>query len=212
MLPKNSALADALSRAGIKGTKSFSELEEEEAHARKTEEIIRENERLKKIEEERASYRELLERTSAFEKLWSESKSRNFVIHLLYAILPFEKIHYLWDWPKGVVQRSCSFCHQELMTKTEAFEKSSELAEASISNIARELRGEITNAALESYRTVFGNKVWATGAEETNTLFCPACMKNFSDWIELKLMEESDQQFSSIIRKIRIKHVENRKR
>jgi len=207
MMPKNSALAEALAKAGVKGTKTLSEFEEEEARVEKEQERVREEERKRKVEIERQAHQAFLKRTEPFEKLWKESKSRGFMIYLLHAFLPFENISYLWEWPKGTVQRCCNFCRQELMTKTEAFTKSQELAEVSLKNMARELRGEIPNGAIEDYRTVFGNKVWATGAEGTTTLFCPSCAQNFTDWVQNKLLHEGGfGQFSKTVERIHKKH------
>lgn len=180
----NLALGEALTKAGIHGTVSLSQIE------RSFE---------KKAEKSHSTPKKpAIEDTSKFGKMWENEKSRKFVTHLLYSFLPFTKVHFPFKWVDHQ-DRKCCVCQYPLLSKCDILDKADDLFNATIEQF-RTGENEIDKVT----RKVFDKKMLAIASPESRSVFCPVCWDEFQTWVQNKVLLNDDPEFKKIFKKVRI--------
>ena len=134
---------DAFVKAGIIKESDIllkEQQKKKEEQEKKQQALKEEDERREKSKKE---WQEIQNQMALFENLWKGEKSHKFLAHLVYAFTPGNTCHFAWN-NEELKSKSCCICKHKLISKETLLAFVPKISEISISQITRELNGELT--------------------------------------------------------------------
>jgi len=146
----------------------------------------------------------------SFEKLFTNEKSKPFLIHLLHSFLPFPDNHIIWDWNEKTEWKNgkkCCICQLETLSKQDIFEHLNEWTEISLESIRKEVEAYSANQPFNTSEyihqhkeRIFGKRLLGVTSERTSCIICHPCYELFSNWVPTRMLREGGfGEFSKII-------------
>jgi len=164
----NLSLGEALAKAGIKGTKTLAQIENE---------IDREAERRMNTNrpvQSKAGARPTgapPKGTDLLTRLWKGDRSKKFMLHVLHTFIPLNKVGFVAGWTEDQ-EKKCCMCRHDVTSKNEA-----------LTSAADPVKEIIKTAKPDSETIPQETAFIAVGVPGSRTVFCHKCWMEFVKWV-----------------------------
>ena len=126
------------------------------------------------------------EEKTSIQKLYDNSKSKNFVNHLIRAYLPIYKPTKVWEFPDKN-PHNCNVCNHALIDLGTVMGKmmtSDEFAKDTIEDLKKGIHGEeMKREDRAIYKHITHGAILAWQGEKTTTFLCQDCIKDLLDLV-----------------------------
>jgi hypothetical protein len=135
-----------------------------------------------------------MEPNKIFDKLETlykkDEKSKNFVLHLVRAYLPLDKVDKVWEKPADLSKFKCALTNDKLISVAEIFEgmQTDEFKENFIKDLKIQVKsdGELAEPAI--LKITKGRILGWTG-KDTNTFLCQDAVGQLFNWVSTKVLQ-----------------------
>jgi len=149
-------------------------------------------------EEHRYYSQKMEERFKPFDERWKDPKKQKFLVHLLFAYIPFDVARHPWT-DRELREKKCCVCGQSLISVQFILKNSEKFFSINLDQLRRSIAGETVYARKE-FEKEFGDVVMAVVSPKSSAAFCTPCFRSFCDWLQNMLLR-GNQQIQRIVKR-----------